>query len=232
MTGVMRRSKLVAHSAALGRDFHADVFEVGEAPQVLVVMFGGSGMTQGEYETRAATIVPVFDRALTDLASDHSFVFVYVTAPYDVPFGQFGQFEDEPEAAERWTRHVVDELLPRWPTPPVYFIGYSGGAALALCGPHDDARCVGVGGLGADGLPEEFEEGERWGEPLRLYYCVDDRVYGTNAEVIKRLEDEGVAQCLRQGRGGHALSAYLASGGWGGLVRHACRLARAAGAPA
>ena len=67
-----------------------------------------------------------------------------------------------------------------------------------------------------DALPEELEEGDGWGEPLRLCYCVDDRVFATNADRIARLEDEGVAGCWRRGQGGHAIEASLVSAGWAG----------------
>jgi len=222
--------KIVAESQVLKRRYHADVFVVGEAPVVMVVSFGGSGISREVYEARKAAVVGVFDRAFLGLVKEHSFGFAYVTAPYDVRFNSFGTDE---EAASTWVRHVNEELLPAIQEAPrhdlealpLYLIGYSGGAALALHGVHHNERCIGAGGLGADGLPLDLDEGPSWREPLRLYYNTDDRVYGPNRETVQDLEEAGVANLFRKLPGGHGLEDYVRNESFGGLIRRACMLA-------
>ena len=222
--------KIVTESQILKRTYHADVFMVGVAPAVLVVCFGGSGISRQVYEQRQATIVSVFDRALGCFARERSFGFAFVTAPYDVPFNSFGT--DEADAVE-WNTHVEEELLPAVKDTlqhglealPMYLIGYSGGAALALNGAHENERCVGVGALGADGLPREFDEGPSWQEPLRLYYNTGDRVFDPNRETVMDLVEAGVAVLFRKLPGGHALEDYVRNESFGGLIRRACMLA-------
>jgi hypothetical protein len=74
MTGV----KLAAHSSILGRLFHADGFRSAKVPDVFVIMFGGSGITEAEYSMRAASAVPFFDTALASLERERPFAFAFV----------------------------------------------------------------------------------------------------------------------------------------------------------
>ena len=129
----MRTRKHSAHSDALGRVFHADLFELGPAPTVVVLQFGGSGVTAAKYWERATTRVAAFDDVLARLEVEGmSLAFAFVTAPFDLGYALFHQ---DPAAAARWTRHVAEDLLALWPDLPVFLQGYSGGIELAIRGP-------------------------------------------------------------------------------------------------
>lgn len=227
MGELVQSKKIMAWSAFLGRDFHADLFKVGAGPaELLIMLFGGSGMTADEYRQRGKSIIPVFSPALHQLAADHSLVFVYVSAPYDVPFRFFSEDED---ACRKWLAHAEDELIPACskglpPDMPLYFIGYSGGMALAVNGLHLLDRCKGVGGLGADGIPDDLEAGPSWLEPLRLYYNTGDRVFRANAELIRLLDEEMLVRCFRRLSGGHDLTDYVKNESFSGLIRSILRL--------
>ena len=227
MEPLVQSTKIQAHSAVLGREFHADLFNLGDEPaELLVLLFGGSGMSAGKYQRRGETIVPVFDAALHQLAAHHTLAFAYVTAPYDVPFRSFPEV---PGAVDRWQAHAEEELLPACgrglaPDAPLYVIGYSGGMALATNGLHLLARCRGVGGLGADGIPGDLEQNPSWLESLRLYYNRDDRVFRANEVNIRRLEQEELARCYRRLPGGHDLTDYLSNESFSGLIRAIWRL--------
>ena len=225
----MKSSKLVGKSALLGRQFHADAFLAGEAPRFLALMFGGSGVDEATYRTRFETLVPAFDAALARLEREASFAFVYVTAPWDVPFARF---DDEPDESARWDRHVWAELLPLVDTAlgfkaplPRYLLSYSGGAALALSGHHLDGACFGAGMLGADGLPGSFIRGSAWPEPLTLYYNLDDGVFDSARPTVEALAAAGAAEHFRRLPGGHGIADYVANESFGGLIRRAARTA-------
>lgn len=51
-------------SDCLGREFHADAILAGQAPRLLALMFGESGVDEVAYRKRFSTIVPAFDAAL------------------------------------------------------------------------------------------------------------------------------------------------------------------------
>jgi len=229
----VKGTKLVGKSELLGRAFHADAFLSGDAPRFLALMFGGSGVDEVAYRTRFETLVPAFDAALARLEREASFAFVYVTAPWDVPFARF---DEQAEESERWNGHVREELLPlveSWlggarPLPR-YLIGYSGGAALALSGHHLDAACFGAGMLGADGLKGRFIRGPGWPEPLTLYYNLDDGVFETARPAVEALVATGAAQHFRRLHGGHGLADYVANESFGGLFRRAARSAPGGG---
>ena len=225
----MRAAKLTGTSASMGRAFHADAFLLGAAPTFLALMFGGSGVSEEKYRERATTIVPIFDGALSRLERAVSFAFVFVTAPYDVPFSRF---DAEPDEAASWNRHVYEELLPLvdgWLGPraplPRYLIGYSGGAAIALSGHHLDSGCYGAGMIGADGLVETFERGAYWPEPLTLYYNLDDGVFEAMRTTVARLVRRQCAECFRRLPGGHELADYVSNESFGGLIRRAAKTA-------
>jgi pimeloyl-ACP methyl ester carboxylesterase len=214
--------KVDAESAILNRRFHVDVFRLGAEPAFAVMLFGGSGVDRAQYEARAATVNPTFDGALREVAREVSFVLAYVTAPYDVPYNRFA---DDPEAAARWMRHVDEELLPIVPELPLYLVGYSGGAALAMNGAHESPRCFGVAGLGADAVPATLSRGPGWRECAALYYNRDDRVFSKNRAAIAELEAAEIVRCHRTLPGGHTVDDYVKNGSLAGLVRRARRLA-------
>lgn len=209
----MKGRKLRGASTVLGRDYHADLFEMAGA-KFNFVLIGGSGVTREEYEQRAETLVTVFDEALERLSSEVRFHFMYVTSPADGTYG-------DDEAVGAWCQHFEHELLPELPRLALFAAGYSGGAVLAFAGPMRSPACFAAGALGADGLTDDLERpGER---PIRLLYNLDDRVYGANRDVIRRLVEDEVAECFCRLPGRHALSDYLANESFGGLVRWAAR---------
>ena len=217
----MNGRKVDLESTILARRFHVDVFRVGDRPLFGVILFGGSGVDRATYEARGATVNPVFDGVLRELDREVSFVLAYVTAPYDVPYNRFAE---EPEVAERWRRHVEEELFPIVPELPVYLAAYSGGAALVMNGAHELQRCFGVGGLGADAVPETLSRGPSWREAAALYYNRGDRVYSKNRDVIVELEAAEIVRSHRTLSGGHSLEDYVKNGSFAGLIRRARRL--------
>lgn len=216
----MHGTKLAGPSHHLGRRFHLDHFRVGHQPAFQLLLFGGSGVGRAEYAAREDRLVAAFDGALGRLERELSFAFIFVTAPFDV---RFNAFEEEPSEAERWTRHVEEEVLPLLPALPLYLAGYSGGAALALGGPHLSPRCFGVGALGGDALAAHVEAGPAWKGPATLLYNREDRVWGRNRPALDALTEAGVASVHRQRPGAHALADYLANESFSGLVRRAAR---------
>lgn len=223
----MERRKICAESRLLQRPFHFDAFVTGSTPRFSMLFFGGSGISNSVYWERRETIVPVFDQAFATLERTLSFGFVFVTAPFDVPFLRF---PDDPVAADRWSAHVRSELLPKVGASlpvlhglPRYTIGYSGGAALALSGHQTDRDCFGVGLLGADGLTTTIATGDGWPEPVTLYYNQEDDVFEPNRETLGTLASAGTVQVFRQLAGGHPLADYIANESFGGRIRRAAR---------
>jgi len=221
----MNSQKRLIHSAILNRMAHADVFEIGAEPRFLVVLFGGSGIDEEEYERRSRSIIPLFDTLLGRFANGaFQFVLVHVTAPYDVPFNRFAT---EPTATANWNAHVATELFVPWAALPYVVCGFSGGAALALNGLQSDPRCVGGAALGADAIPPDFVCPKHWREKLRLYCAPDDRVchHPANRRVAETLvsRDQAVRYQLRSG--GHALADYCTPDGLGDLIHFASGIA-------
>ena len=217
----MEGNKRTYPSEILGRPFHFDLFLPSDAPpEFTCVLFGGSGKTQEEYERRAKSVVPVFTQALEEVEREFPFAFVYYTAPFDVAYGAF---EDRPDEAERWQRHVSDELIPNLPDGRLFASAYSGGAALALAGFAEHPRCFGGRMLGADQLPQGWARPEEWESPLYLVYNHDDRVYQKNALRIRELEKEEAVRVVRTPSGGHPVEDYIEYGAFAGLLRFARR---------
>ena len=219
----MHAYKRIVESALLHRAAHADVFEVGQPPAFLFVLFGGSGVDQDEYELRARTVVPIFYPVLEGLAARKTgAVVVYVTAPYDVPFARFA--DHPPGAAATWTAHVLTELLAPWPGLPYFACGFSGGAALALSGLHGQARCFGGAALGADAVPPGFARPAHWREKLRLDCGQGDPVcnHPANRRTADALRARGEAEEFRLGLAArHRLADYATEECLGELIRFA-----------
>jgi hypothetical protein len=204
----MRSQKRVIRSAVLGRFAHADFFDVGAEPKLLFVLFGGSGVDQEEYERRRHSIIPVFGRTLE--AVDRRAVnltMVYVTAPYDVPLNRFAT---NPALAEAWNAHVTTELLEPWSHLPYFVSSFSGGAALALNGVHEQSRCFGGAALGADAIPPHFTCPPHWMTKLHVYEAPGDRVcnHPANQHVVGSLIARGQAERHRLAAGEHSLTTY------------------------
>lgn len=195
----LKKSKVVEQSGVLGRPFHLDVFEHDTAASFMVVMFGGSGVDQVEYERRAGSSPMVFE---APCAGFSDLRFVFVTAPYDIPYARMREGDDD---ADRWVEHVDREILARWPGIPVYLAGYSGGAALALNGVVGLGRVMGAGFLAADGLRADMDVGGLREPPLFLYND-GDRVTARNLSTARRLG----RVVVHAGDGGHAFDDYAA----------------------
>ena len=218
----MRGQKATGWSPVLGREFHVDIFEP-EKPQFMVLMFGGSGVSADEYRNRSVEVVSVFNHSLSTWEQESPFVFVYITSPYDI---RIDDLEDNQEEADRWERHVKEELLVSLPNLPFYGIGYSGGIALVLHGLLDEMNCFGCGAIGGDKIPRNLELNPQWKEPVTLYYNVNDRVYGANKKIIGELEEDELVRCYRKLPGTHKLADYLRNESFFGLIRRANRLCR------
>ncbi len=223
---MVQARKVRGTSRVLERDFHVDLF-LSERPEksVLFILFGGSGITRAEYRRRGEQVHPLLTSPLADLERELSVDLAFMTAPYDVPFADLESKANE-ASTERWIEHVRTEVLPLLPDEPFYLASHSGSLLLAHAALGEDTRCVGSGGLGADGLVTEFESPGHWGEVLTLYYNQGDRVWARNSSAIEELEAEGQVQCFRRLFGEHALADYVRNESLGGLVRRALRLAR------
>jgi hypothetical protein len=223
--GLIERLKHRAYSNALKRRFHVDVFRLGVSPDVLVLHFGGSGVSEANYQSRAHSIIPVFDEALEELEVEElSLVFAFVTAPFDLGFAHFHRNSDE---AARWTQHVVEDLLPMAQGLPVFLQGYSGGIELAVRGPQLHPRCVGVGGLGADLVSSDIDTGHALNEdrPMILMMNRHDTVFKGNSMVLDELVECDLAQIRVANGGGHPITDYVQQGAFQGLLRVAVELA-------
>jgi hypothetical protein len=207
------------------RTAHADVFEIGAAPEFLFVLFGGSGVDKEEYERRSRSVIPIFGPLLEWLTKRLlNLVMVYVSAPPDVPFNCFAS---EPSAAATWNAHVATELLEPWSRLPYFVSGSSGGAALALNGLQEDRRCFGGAALGADAIPPDFVCPEHWAEKLRLSAARQDRVcnHPENRHLVEALIRRGQAELVALPSGGHSIADYANPDGLGDLICFANGLA-------
>lgn len=221
----MKAYKRIIASALLNRTAHSDIFELGVAPRILFLLFGGSGVDEEEYEHRSRSVIPVFGPLFAGLTSRGTdAVVVHVTAPYDVPFNQLA--EDQ-SAADTWNAHVLTELLEPWSGLPYFVTGFSGGAALALNGLHDQPRCFGGAALGADAIPPGFACPAHWAGKLRLYCAPDDRVcnHPDNRRLVEGLKGRGQVEEFRLRSGGHRLADYATAGCLGELIRYAVDIA-------
>ena len=219
MTSAIASSKVRQYSPSLQREFHADLFIIGDAPTFSVVLFGGSGVSQAKYLSRSMTVVPIFDAALSELRKEFGFVFMYVTAPFDI---RFARFDEHPEDRRRWVEHCTTDLLPLLPPSPLFFIGFSGGIELGLTGFANNPRCQGAGGLGADADWDRYQRPAHWSESLRLYYNRSDRVYSKHRSTLAAVENDSVELFASQ-PGGHELIDYVRNGSFAGMIRWAGR---------
>ena len=209
--------KRCIQSHILGRMAHADVFELSTMSAGLVVFFGGSGVDDEEYIKRSKTLVPVFD-SVFDRNGESPITFVYICAPYDVPYNRFAL---ERKALANWNAHVLTELLDPWNDLPFYVCSFSGGAALALNGVHQDPRCFGGAAFGADAIPASFKRPDHWMRPLQLYCGPHDAVcnHPANQELYARLELREQVSQVRLRQGGHRLVDYATPECLGEFVR-------------
>lgn len=213
-------SKRLFESKRLKRRAHADVLALGVGdPSALVVVFGGSGIDQEEYEARAHTAVPVFDSLVADM-EPIDVTLVYVTAPYDVPFRVF---REEPSRARVWNAHVIEELLAPWQSLPFFVAGFSGGAALAFHGVHATLNCLGGATMGGDGLGKSFEAPEHWVDRLQMFVAPDDRVcqHPDNQALMQQLAQREQADIIQLRTGRHRLADYATVDCLGRIIRQA-----------
>jgi predicted esterase len=214
----MKKYKRELESALLRRSAHADVIEVGKNPQFLFLLFGGSGIDDEEYQKRSQTVIPLFDRVLESRGkAGNCFIFMHVTAPYDIPYNRVAT---ELDAAFLWSSHVREELIEPWTGLPMFVSGFSGGAALALNGLHLDTNCLGGFAFGADAIPNKFELPKHWRNRLRLYAAPNDRVCNgnSNRRIVERLANCDFAEEIVLSRGGHSLADYATDEGVGDAI--------------
>lgn len=215
--------KHIFESSILGRTAHADV-SLGAQPLThAFLLFGGSGIDEEEYLHRMETVNPIFHNLL-DQHPTRNFIFAYVCAPFDVPFRRFSE---NPELAEDWNKHVLEELLKPWEALPFFVCGFSGGNALAFNGIQADPKCFGGACLGGDSLPRDFTMPQEWQEPLKIYSAINDDVanHPANREIADYLAESGMAEqyLLRSGR--HRLIDYVTPECIGRLFSQASALA-------
>jgi hypothetical protein len=217
----MKKEKITASSKILKREFYIDLFTSKGKAKFFIMYYGGSGVDRAKYEERSKTIIPVFDACFLQLEQELAFVFCYISSPPDINIKKLENCESE---NQRWLEHLQTEVMVLLPDLPFYFIGYSGGIALATCGIHLSKRCFGGGALGGDQFPKDLEKGVSWKEPLALYYNLSDKVYQANATVISELQEKEVVRCYRKLSGTHDLHDYLINESFNGLMRRAGRL--------
>jgi hypothetical protein len=187
----------------------------------LIIYYGGSGVDKNKYVERSKTIIPIFDKYFFQLKQELDFSFCYISSPPEINIIKLENNEDE---IQRWFQHVETEIMPLLPDLPFYFIGYSGGVALATCGIHLSKRCFGGGALGGDQFPKDLEIGVSWKEPLALYYNFSDQVYQKNETVINELQADEIVHCYRTLPGTHNIQDYLINESFSGQIRRAGRL--------
>ncbi|NWH04817.1 hypothetical protein [Desulfobacter latus] len=217
----MKKEKIIAASNILNRDFYLDYFATSENAPFLIMYYGGSGVDRDKYVERSKTIIPIFDQYFFQLKQELDFSFCYISSPPDI---NIIKFENSGDEVERWFEHIESEVMPLLPDLPFYFIGYSGGIALATCGIHLSDRCFGGGALGGDQLPDDLETGCFWKEPLALYYNLSDLVYQKNESVINELQADEIVYCYRRLPGTHNIQDYLVNESFSGQIRRAGRL--------
>lgn len=217
----MKKEKITASSKVLKRDFFLDFFITNEKSPFLVMYYGGSGVDSTEYAKRSKSIIPVFDKYFYQLGQDLDFAFCYISSPPDINITKLENSEVE---VQRWSEHMQTEVMSLLPDLPFYFIGYSGGIALATCGMHLSERCFGGGALGGDQIPKDLEIGVSWEEPLTLYYNLSDKVCQNNVAVINELQENEVVRCYQKLPGTHDLQDYLINESFSGQIRRAGRL--------
>ena len=212
----------ISESKILDRQFHAHVFQSRIEPKGIILWFG-AGKSKDKYEARKKWDNRIFDETWNKLGQDLPIIFVFVTGPYDIRIAKFSNF---PEDLEKWNQHVEEEILGNFPDLPVYLIGNSGGAALALNGVHKLSNIVGAGCIGGDDIPEDLEIPlKKDGEPkwyLKLYYNLNDPVYNTNLDVIEKLGRRRLIEINRY-EGIHNTGDYIRNRSVEGLIRVALR---------
>lgn len=215
----MHAIKLLRYSALLKRDFHADLFlpdDPVNQPTGIVVFFGGSGITKHEYQARMQYTNPAFETILPNLVDCAPFALLFVTAPYDL---SYTHFDEEPECLALWQRHVAEELLVDFTHLPTFFIGYSGGILLALAAMPIVKHVAGIGGLGADAIPDDLQLPQNL--RLRLYYNSSDPIFKLNQDNITTLVEAEQADCFNRLPGSHTFCDYSVNRSIEGMLRFA-----------
>jgi len=198
------------------RMVHVDVFELSDEIDSILLLFGGSGVDEQEYQHRSKSLIPVFGDLLQTLPPA-GLALLHVCSPYDVPLARFAE---DSASATLWNQHVIQELLEPWKTLPFWVSGFSGGAALALNGIHESSRCQGGAVFGADAVPASFLCPEHWQRPLISYCGPHDLVCNhlRNIDIMKKLEHRGQAESVFLTRGGHHLVDYAVPEALGHLI--------------
>ncbi len=207
----MKSSKLLIQSKIFNRLAHVNVFEIGNAAREskLYVFLGGSGIDETAYFERSKSLIPLFNESLTKLERRYvNAVVVYVTSPYDV---SFDRISSDNRLALQWERHVLEELCCEWRNQEFYLMAFSGGTALALSGLHRNPMCKGVGLLGPEQFPSNWQVPPSWKHPLQVYCARDDLVCSspTSLRRFELLERQRQLEVIECDSGGHSLKNYI-----------------------
>ena len=199
------QEKVVFESQRLGREVHLDVFEFGK-PETTLLLFGGSGIDDEEYQLRKESIIPLFDSVeVHDLKNIRV---VHATAPFDIPFARFDEFPNE---ISKWNRHVIGEIFERWKDGSYLVSSFSGSVSLILNGIERERRCLGAAVLAPDGLKPDFSSPKHWRDSLVVFTSPNDRVcsHPENRMAIQTLVESGEAQEVEVAARSHTLFEYV-----------------------
>ena len=197
--------KVVFESKVLGREVHLDVFEFGK-PTFNLLLFGGTGIDEEEYQLRKESIIPLFNHLEDDKVEDVRIV--YSTAPFDVPFARFGEFPNE---ISRWNRHVIEDVFERWKGDSFLVSSFSGSVSLVLNGIEKEKNCVGAAVLAPDGLRPDFSSPKHWQNRLIVFSSPSDRICSDpeNRMIIETLVQSGEASEVEVAARSHTLFEYI-----------------------
>ena len=198
------QEKVVFESQFLGREVHMDVFDFGK-PETTLLLFGGSGIDDEEYQLRKESVIPLFDNVEGhDLENIRV---IHATAPFDIPFARFGEFPNE---ISRWNRHVIEDIFERW-TGAFVVSSFSGTVSLVLNGIEREKNCVGAAVIAPDGLSPNFCSPEHWRDSLVVFTSPHDRVcsHQENRMVIEKLVESGEAVEVEVAAKSHTLFEYI-----------------------
>ena len=199
------QEKVVFKSQVLGREVHLDVFEFGK-PETTLLLFGGAGIDEEEYQLRKESVIPLFD-CVKDHDLQHVRI-VYATVPFDVPFARFDEFPNE---ILKWNRHVTEEIFERWKGGSFVVSSFSGSVSLILNGIEREKRCLGAAVLAPDGLKPDFSSPKHWRDSLVVFTSPNDRVcsHPENRMAIQTLVESGEAQEVEVAARSHTLFEYV-----------------------
>ena len=183
-----------------------DVFEFGEEIATTVLLFGGTGIDEEEYQERKASVIPLFNSE-EDYNLGHVRI-VYATSPFDIPFVRFGEF---PSELVKWNRHLLEDIFERWKDSRFWVSSFSGSASLVLSGIERDKNCIGAAVLAPDELKPSFCSPKHWRDRLVVFTSPYDRVcsHPENQLVVETLVKSQEAREVEVSTKSHSLFDYM-----------------------